>query len=194
MYNLSRGLLLMLLLTTLVGCGSKEYYQAVKEQNITMQLRLENERLIREDKQRQHDKDMIALIEKLSVATGTTTNTYDDFMAAMLLTVIQDKSTMADVVHTLTHKEAQLHPIKAPDSVGDTIQKATPAVLGIGGITASILQSSSMADIAIAGIKNAGVNATDGSAINTGQEGMASGNTSQDETQETTTTTTTTDY
>ena len=150
-------ILILLLVFVLTSCSNKEYYQAIKEQNITIQLKAENERLVREDKQRQHQKEMISLIEMLSISTGNTANTNDDFMAAMLLLMVQDKNSMADLAYNLTKKDIQLQQIKAPDSIGDTIQKSTGLLLGVAGISLGIVQSNNMKDIATSGINAAGM-------------------------------------
>lgn len=140
----------------LAGCGRDAYYQAIKEQNITTQLRMENERLIREDKKLRHEKDMVALIEKLSVATGKTENTNDDLLASVMLMMTQDKNNMADLAYNLTKKDTPLQVIEAPDSFGDTIQKSTGLLVGGAAIALGIVQSNNMAEIATAGINSAG--------------------------------------
>lgn len=160
MFILKKCLLLALVLPLLVACGQKEYYQAVKEQNITLQLRMENERATRTDRSMRQDRETLVLIEKLSVATGKTATPHDDFMAAMMLMMVQDKSNMADLAYNLTKKDMQLQKIEAPDSAGDIIQKSTGLILGAAGLTLGIMQSNNSRDIALAGIAGAGVHNT----------------------------------
>lgn len=156
MFTLKKCILLALVLPFLVGCGQKEYYQAVKEQNITMQLRMENERATRADRSMRQDRETIVLIEKLALSTGKTKTPHDDFMAAMMLMMVQDKSNMSDLAYNLTKKDMQLQTIQAPDTVGDIIQKSTGLVLGGAGLTLGIMQSNNMKDIAVAGMNAAG--------------------------------------
>lgn len=183
--------MLFLLLT---GCANRsDYYQAVKEQNITIQLRMENERLLREDRKQQHTENMVKLIEHVAIATGKTDSTTDDNMAMMMIMLAQDKNQISELAYAFTSKGQQLQTIEAPETTGELIQKSTAMVLGLGAITAGILQSNNLTEIATDGMKNSKANytASEGSSINTGEDGNSSSSWSSSEDLTTTTTTST---
>lgn len=148
------------LVLPMVGCGKdySQYAQAVKEQNITRQLRMETERREREYEQRKHEEKMAKLTGDLVMAAGKTENPNDDMMVPLMVMMMEDKWAMAQASVAANEPKEQLAVIRPPDTIGDTIQKSTGAILGLGGIWLGIKQSDNLASVATAGIANAGTN------------------------------------
>lgn len=175
------------LILPMVGCGKdySQYAQAVKEQNITRQLRMETERREREYAQRQHEAKMAKLTGDLVMAAGKTENPNDDMMVPLMVMMMEDKWAMAQAAAAANAPKEQLAVIRPPDTIGDTIQKSTGAILGLGGIWLGIKQSDNLAKVATTGITNAGTNTyvsgennsayTDGSKTNIDSYNAASG-------------------
>lgn len=150
-------------LTTLMGCSGKEYAQyaqAVKEQNITRQLRMETERRVREDAQRQHEIKMATLTGKLMTAAAKTDSKNDDLMVPMMVMLLEDKWSTTKTIAAMNQKPDELATIKPPETTGELIQKSTGLLLGLGGVWLGITQSNNLADVATAGIAGAGTHNT----------------------------------
>lgn len=164
----------LLAIPLLSACADRDsYYQAVKEQNITMQLRMEQEQLAKEDRQNRHEIKMTKLITDMSVATGKTDNPQDDLMASMLVIMTNDKNQMAEMVYALNEDNFTLQTIEAPETAGEFVQKSASTVLGIGALTLGIVQSNNTADIAKTGLEASGVNVSGNGQYNNASNGSA---------------------
>lgn len=141
----------------LASCGRDAYYQAVKEQNITTQLRIKQDRLEEEDRRDRHEERMVSMLGTLTKATSKTDTPTDDLMATVLFMSIQDKHEMTELARTLTRKDYSPQPIEAPETAGEFVQKTGGTILGVGALALGIVQSNNITDIAKTGIKNAGV-------------------------------------
>jgi len=152
--------LIILSCFTLLGisaCGQKEYFEAVKEQNVTIQsMNMANEAR-REREEQRHQERMLTLMQTSMQAAASTKDKTDDVLVPLLIMSMEDKRIMAKALTAGNEKPMQLQTIKAPDSFGDGVRKSTGALLGIGGIIMGITQSNNMADIAAAGMNAAGV-------------------------------------
>ena len=165
---------------SLVGCGAKDYTnyaQAVKEQNITLQLMADKKEAKREADQRAHELKMAQLTANLMTAAAQTPEKSDDVIAPMMVMVLEDKWNMSKSAIDARPQPAMAQ-IQAPTTIGDEIKKAGSTLLGLGGIYLGVKQSDNLADVAKTGILNAGTHntASDGSAINIGSESTNSAN------------------
>lgn len=131
----------------------------------------------READQRAHELKMTQLTANLMTAAAQTPEKSDDVIAPMMVMVLEDKWNMAKSVADSKPQPAMAQ-IQAPTTIGDEIKKAGSTLIGLGGIYLGIKQSDNMADVAKAGIAGAGTHntASDGSAINTGDESTAGAN------------------
>ena len=165
---------------SLVGCGAKDYAnyaQAVKEQNITLQLMADKKEAKREADQRAHELKMAQLTANLMTAAAQTPEKSDDVIAPMMVMLLEDKWNMSKSAIDAKPQPAMAQ-IQAPTTIGDEIKKAGSTLLGLGGIYLGIRQSDNLADIAKTGILNAGTHntASGGSAVTAGNNPSASGN------------------
>ena len=140
----------------LAGCGQKEYYSAIKEQNqyiAEMSRAAEDNKRIDENA---HQETMIVLLQQAMTSASKTPSVVDDVLVPMLVMNMESQRTMAKALTAGKERPMQLQQIKAPDSVGDTIRKSTGLILGAGGLILGIAQSNNMKDIAVAGMNAAG--------------------------------------
>lgn len=124
----------------LVGCSGQDYgqyTQAVKEQNVTTQIRIEAANREREERDRKHEEKMMAFAVNAMQAAGVTKDKTDDLMVPMVLMLLEDKWSVAKMVEASNQKEPQLQTVKAPETTGELISKAAPAVLSLGGMALS---------------------------------------------------------
>jgi hypothetical protein len=140
----------------LTACGQKEYFEAVKEQNITIQSMNLADRAARAKEEERHEERMLLLMQNSMRAAASTKDKTDDILVPLLIMSMEDKRVMAKALTANSEKPMQFQHIKAPDSFGDGVQKSTAALLGIGGIILGITQSNNLADIATAGLNAAG--------------------------------------
>ena len=152
------AILCLSLALPMVGCGQDygQYAQAVKEQNITRQLRMETAAREREYSQKQHEIKMAQITGSLVIAAGKTENPNDDMMVPLVIMMMEDKWAMASMAARASEPKEQMATIEAPDTIGDTIQKSTGLLLGAGAIWLGITQSNNMESIATAGMAAAG--------------------------------------
>ena len=168
---------------SLVGCGAKDYSnyaQAVKEQNITLQLMADKKEAKREAEQRAHELKMTQLTANLMTAAAQTPEKSDDVIAPMMVMVLEDKWNMSKSVVDSKPQPAMAQ-IQAPETLGDSVKKMGGTILGLGGIYLGVRQSDNMADVAKVGILNAGTHnsASGGSAVTSGDNSSSSGNTNE---------------
>ncbi len=149
----------LLLCMSFTGCtiGYGDYAQAVKEQNITLQLMAEKETTKREEAQRKHEEKMLTLTGNVMQAVAKTPDTSDDVIAPIMVMVLEDKWQTTKTLGDATKPTVALNKIEAPESVGDSVRKMGSTILGIGGIALGIVQSNNLADVAKTGINGAGV-------------------------------------
>ena len=172
MCNKTISILLCITVLGLGGCatGYKDYARAVKEQNMTIQLqneKMEREKIRREElmenRRMEHREKMAKLLEHTITATAKTKDRTDDVIAPLLIATLEDKWAMADMIAESKKKESKpmaMHKIEAPEKTSDIIKASTAPVLGALGIYAGIRNTDALADVAVAGISNAGVHNT----------------------------------
>jgi hypothetical protein len=185
----------VLLTISTVGCADYgQYAQAKKEEAIAAQLLASREEAKEALEQREHEAKMITLTNNLMTAVAGTTDKTDDVLAPLMVMMLEDKWSQTKTMSTLLKPKPQVSEIKAPESAGEFLQKATNLVLGAGGIYLGVRQSDNMKDVATAGINGAGTHttATNGSFINTGKTGDGSVNSGSSAPVTTTNTTATT--
>ena len=140
----------------LMGCGQKEYYNAIRTQNETI-VRINAQREAeREKEERLHEEKMSMIMQSAMNAAAKTPDVTDDVLLPVLFMNMENQRTLAKVLTADKNKSLQLQKIKAPDSFGDNVRKSTGMILGIGGIILGVTQSHNMKDVAIAGINGAG--------------------------------------
>jgi hypothetical protein len=113
-----------------------------------------------EIEQQLHEERMALLIQQSMVAAAKTPEKTDDVLIPIIIMGLEDKRIMAHALTASNKKAISFQPIKAPETVGDAIQKSTGLLLGIGAIVNSALQSKHLADVAEAGISSAGTSST----------------------------------
>lgn len=153
---------LILTVFSFTGCTADygQYAQAVKEQNMTLQLKIEQRAREKERSRQIHEEKMAKIAGELVKSAAKTNTPNDDMMVPLMLMIMEDKYQMAEVNASKNANNIQLQTIAKPDSIGDTIQKSTGLALGIAGIGLGMMQSNNMKDIAVAGIAGAGVHNT----------------------------------
>lgn len=169
------GIVLILCLS-LTACGDYgKYAQAVKEQNIALQVQADKEDAKREAAQRKHEEKMLTLTNSALQAAALTPEKTDDVTTPLMIMVLEDKWQTSRMLADSKKRPAAVAQIQAPTTIGDEIKKAGSTLLGLGGIYLGVRQSDNMADVAKAGIAGAGTHntATDGSSINTATDGSA---------------------
>jgi hypothetical protein len=156
------AILCLSLVLPLVGCGQDygQYAQAVKEQNITRQLRMETAVREREYLQKQHELKMAQITGSLVLAAAKTDSPNDDMMVPMVIMMMEDKWAMANMAARASEPKDQMATIEAPETIGETIQKSTGLLLGAGAIWLGITQSNNMESIATSGMNAAGATNT----------------------------------
>ena len=142
----------------LVGCSKdySQYAQAVKEQNITQQLRIETEQREREYTQQKHEAKMLALAGNLINAAAATDSKNDDMMVPLIIMMMEDKWAMAQANANANTASPQLVAIEAPETTGEVLRSSTGLVLGLGGLALGIIQSNNLTEVATAGMAAAG--------------------------------------
>ena len=171
------GIVLILCLS-LTACGDYgKYAQAMKEQNIALQVQADREDAKREAAQRKHEEKMLTLTNSALQAAALTPEKTDDVITPLTIMVLEDKWQTSRMLEQSKRQAPAVAKIEAPETLGDSVKKMGGTILGVGGIILGITQSNNLADVAKAGINNAGTHntASDGSAINTG-DGSATGN------------------
>jgi hypothetical protein len=151
------GSIVILLLS---GCGQKEYYDAVKAQNITINSMNIEKHKSEQLAEARHEERMLVLIKSSMTAAAGTPEKTDDVLVPLLIMSIEDKRVMAHALTANSNKQMQLHIIKAPETFGEAVQKSTSAILGVGAIVSGIIQSNNLTDVATAGISSAGTTNT----------------------------------
>lgn len=170
--------IVLILCFSLTACGDYgKYAQAMKEQNIALQVQADKEEAKREAEQRKHEEKMLTLTNSALQAAALTPEKTDDVITPLTIMVLEDKWQTSRMLEQSRKRPAPVAQIQAPTTVGDEIRKAGSTFLGLGGIYLGVRQSDNMADVAKAGIASAGTHntASDGSAINMG-DGYAAGN------------------
>jgi hypothetical protein len=126
----------------------------------------------KEEKERQeedrHEARMLLLIQQSMTAAANTPEKTDDVLVPIIIMSIEDKRIMAHALTANSRQAIQFQKIKAPETFGEAVQKSTGAILGIGAIVNSAIQSNNLADVATAGITSAGTTNTisgDGNSI-----------------------------
>jgi len=162
-----------ILCLSLAGCAGNytEYAKAKKSENLAIQLQAEKEENKREAVQKEHEKKVLAMTEKLMTAVAATPDPTDNVVAPLLILVLEDKWAQSKENSARNVKVATTSPIEPPETLGETIQKSGAVILGAGGIFLGIRQSDNLADVAKVGIGSAGTKytASEGSVINTGK-------------------------
>lgn len=144
----------------LMGCGQKEYYQAVNNQN---QAITEMNIKAQEDERRNdqiHEQNMLKMMSQSMESASRSPEITDDILVPILFMNMENQRTMAKVLMNKNGNVMALQPIKAPDSFGDNVRKSAGLILGIGGIALGISQSHALKDVAVAGIGAAGTKIT----------------------------------
>ena len=156
-------LIVLSLCTSLVGCAGKEYTSyanAVKEQNVTLQLMADKESAKREAAQLKHEEKMLLLTSNALQAVAATPDKTDDVITPLMLMVLEDKWLTTRALADATTPKVTLGKIEAPETVGESVQKMGGTLLGLAGVALGITQSNNAKDIAVAGINGAGTHNT----------------------------------
>ena len=142
----------------LLGCTKDygHYAQAVKEQNLTTQLKIEQRSRDKEYRRDLHQEKIVSLIGSATRAASATPGKEDDLMLPLIFMILEDKWAVAEIMASSNEKAIPMQVIEAPDSIGDTIQKSTGMLLGVGAIALGVIQSNNMKDISVAGLNAAG--------------------------------------
>ncbi len=166
-----------LLAFSLVGCAGNysQYAQAVKEQNITRQLRSEQQLRHKEDAQRKHEEKMAVITGQLIMAASKSESPNDDMMVPLILMMMEDKWVMAQAAGK--NEPVVLATIKPPETTGELIRSSTSLILGLGALGLSAYNTYSISEVAKTGINNAGTIIPGSNNSITGAYGTASGDT-----------------
>jgi hypothetical protein len=152
--------LLILFSFAMGGCAGGESYKAyanaIKEQEVTRQLMIAQQRNQSEDRQRKHELKMTELMGTMAQAASASPDKTDDMMVPLLFMIMEDKFQMAEITRQSSQPLNQPIVMKAPETTGEMIRSSTGLVLGLGGIALGIMNSQNMADIAEAGLAAAG--------------------------------------
>ena len=157
------ALVLAAFMLTSTGCVQKSYQgytQAIKEQNMTMQIRIESEARAKETRDNQHEARMVTLTGNLIQNAAQTKSPNDDFMVPVLLMLIEDKRSIAELAATGNQQQYIFQNVERPDSIGDTIQKSSSLILGVASMGLIGFQSNNMKDIALGGMAASGIHNT----------------------------------
>lgn len=139
------------------GCADyKEYAKAQTTQNEKAIKELEIKEAKEQTRRNDYKLEVMSLSTNALIAASKTADKTDDVLVPILLMTISDKFIMAEALISQNDKMAQITPVEAPDSIGDTIQKSTGLLLGVGGIVLGVSQADNMETIALAGIAGAG--------------------------------------
>jgi len=147
-------------LASLNACGYKDYANAVKEQNLTIQQKRLMYQADKESERRIHKEKMLLMAISAMAAAKTTEDGSDDVMVPMLIMTLENSWIMSEAIASMNYKPEQTFAIQAPDSFGDGVKKSAGAILGIGAIALGFQNSKNMKDIAVAGMNGAGTNIT----------------------------------
>lgn len=151
-------LALVLPMLLLGGCAQDygSYTHAVKEQNVTAQIRIEAAERAKEERKMQHQENMMQFATAAMAAASASKNTADDVTVPLVLMIMEDKWAVAETMASANEKPMQMQRIEAPESVGDVIQKSTGALLGVASLGLSAYNSSTTADVLKTAVAAAG--------------------------------------
>ena len=150
-------LTLLILPVLLVGCGDYgQYAQAVKEQNITMQIRAEASARAKEERRAVHQEKMMRYAANALSAAASSPDKADDVTVPLILMVLEDKWAVVETMAAANEQPAALQAIEAPETAGEFVQKSGSVILGVTGTVATAYTSSKNTDAWAAAAANAG--------------------------------------
>ncbi|RLI66362.1 MAG: hypothetical protein DRO67_01265 [Candidatus Asgardarchaeum californiense] len=134
-----RGLVLMGILLLVSSCANRDkYYDAVNQQNMTIQLQNAKqeeqkryEREVRERRRQEHNLLMANLAIKMTEGAAKTATPVDDIMGPILFMVMEDKFATAEFIASLQQNSNKvnvqpLQTIEPPADGVDYLRAATP--------------------------------------------------------------------
>jgi len=149
----------LIVLFTLPGCASRDgYYDAVREQNITVQLNnAKAERQLdytRDQKQRrreEHQERMLIVVESMIRGVAKTPDKTDDVMGPLLVLMMQDKWALAEVIDASNDVQVASQPmqkIEAPAEGVDYLKAGLPLIGSLAAVAIGWHSLDKIADVA----------------------------------------------